>query len=221
MFLFYIAVALPGSILFEQATSAEGIPAKLAGIAQNVPQVHLAVLLSLLPPFISWTLAVTLYAITRHQDPDLALLALSCRFGEGVINVTYTFAMLGMLWLATGAAAPAPDTAATQALAALLLKVRGWAYLVGATVFAVGSTLFSYLFLRARSIPIWLAWLGIVGSVLLVVGLPLELLRFVKGPVTMYMWGPLAVFEVVLGLWLLIKGVAPPSARRRLSTNED
>jgi len=30
-------------------------------------------------------LAVTLYALTREQDPDLALIALCCRAGEGVM----------------------------------------------------------------------------------------------------------------------------------------
>ncbi len=84
----------------------------------------------------------------------------------------------------------------------------------GATVFAVGSTLFSYLFLRARSIPVWLAWLGIFSSVLLVVGLPSQLVGLVKGPVVdYYMWIPMFVFEVTLALWLLIKGVAAPPSR--------
>jgi hypothetical protein len=42
-----------------------------------------------------------------------------------------------------------------------------------ATFFVVGSTLFSWLLLRGRMIPIPLAWLGVVASVLLVVCLPL------------------------------------------------
>ena len=209
MFLFYIAIGMPSTILFEQATSAEGIPAKLAGIAQHAPQVRLAVVLSLLAIVVAWALAVALYAITRDQDPDLALLALSCRVGEGVIGAMLTLAMLGLLWLATaGATATAPDAAAAHAIGALLLKARGWCYIVAATVFAVGSTLFSYLFLRARSIPVPLAWLGILASVLLVVGLPPQLVGFIEGPVALYMWMPMLVFEVALGLWLLIKGVA-------------
>ena len=118
----------------------------------------------------------------------------------------------------------APDDAAGHTLGALLLKTKGWCYIIGATCFAVGSTLFSYLFLRARSIPVPLAWLGILASVLLVVGLPPQLVGLVKGPVAFYMWMPMLVFEVVLALWLLIKGVAilptrqpPPLRSERLS----
>ena len=72
----------------------------------------------------------------------------------------------------------------------------------------MGSTLFSYLFLRARSIPVSLAWLGVFASVLLVVAVPLQLAGFLRGPVTSFIWIPMLAFEVTLALWLLIKGVA-------------
>jgi hypothetical protein len=71
--------------------------------------------------------------------------------------------------------------------------------------------------LRGRMIPIPLAWLGVVASVLLVVGLPLQLAGFLGGPVTSLLWLPMAVFEVPLALWLLIKGVATPSIGLRPS----
>jgi hypothetical protein len=82
-----------------------------------------------------------------------------------------------------------------------------------AIFFAMGSTLFSYLFLRGRTIPVPLAWLGVVASVLLVVGLPLQLAGFLSGPVTSYLWIPMAAFEVPLSFWLLIKGVRTQTTR--------
>ena len=60
-------------------------------------------------------------------------------------------------------------------------------------------------------IPIVLAWLGVVASVLLVVGLPLQLAGFLRGPVTSLMWLPMLAFEVPLALWLLVRGVAMPA----------
>jgi hypothetical protein len=76
-----------------------------------------------------------------------------------------------------------------------------------ATCFAVGSTVFSWLFLRGRMIPVSLAWLGVVASVLLVVCLPLQIAGFLGGPITQLMWLPMLAFEVPLGLWLIVKGV--------------
>jgi Domain of unknown function (DUF4386) len=77
-----------------------------------------------------------------------------------------------------------------------------------ATFFAVGSALFSYLLSRGRMIPIPLAWLGVIASVLLVVCLPLQLAGFLRGPIASFMWLPMLAVEVPLALWLLIKGVA-------------
>jgi hypothetical protein len=215
MFLFYIATAFPQGVLFSRASSGEGIAAKLASIAQHAPLMRWSVVLSLISFVDAVVLGVALYGLTRDEDQELAVLALSCRVGEGVLSA-FPVASLGLLWLATGAAgATAPDSEAAKALGALLLKVGAWKTLTGATCFAVGSTLFSYLFLRARTIPVGLAWVGLVGSVLLVVGLPLQLAGFVRGPVTDFMWIPVAVFEVVLAFWLLIKGVAPQVAALR------
>ncbi|MBI4501026.1 MAG: DUF4386 family protein [Gemmatimonadetes bacterium] len=117
---------------------------------------------------------------------------------------------VGLLWLATErGGADAPDPAAAYALGALLLKGAGWKTIVGATFFAVGSTLFSWLLLRGRMIPVALAWLGVLASILLVVGLPLQLAGVLGGSATQLMWLPMAAFEIPLALWLLIKGVAP------------
>ena len=210
-YLFYIAVAFPSMVLFNRATRGEGIGAQLAGLARHAADVHLAVVLSLAGCFSALVLAVTLYAITREQDPDLALLALTCRVAEGVTGAVSISGTLGLLWLATTTGADAPDPAATQALGAFLLRESP---LDGAIFFAVGSTLFSWLLLRGRMIPVALAWLGVVASFLVVVGLPLQLAGVVHGPITRLMWLPMAAFEIPLGLWLLIKGVRTPATAR-------
>jgi hypothetical protein len=209
-FLFYIAVAFPSMVLLERATSGEGIAAKFASIAQHAADVRVAVVLSLLGCFSALVLAVTLYAITREVDADLAMLALTCRVAEGVISGVSILETLGLLWLATATGANAPDPGAAHALGAYLLRAD---MAVTATFFAVGSTLFSYLFLRGRMIPVALAWLGVLASLLLVVGLPLQIAGVLRGSITQLMYLPMLAFEVPLGLWLLIKGVAAPTTR--------
>jgi hypothetical protein len=209
-FLFYIAVAFPSMVLLNRATSGEGIAAKLASIAQHAADVRVAVVLSLLGCFSALVLAVTLYAITRAVDADLAMLALTCRVTEGVISGVSIPETLRLLWLATATGANAPDTGAAHALGSYLLMGD---MAVTATFFAVGSTLFSWLLLRGRMIPVPLAWLGVLASVLLVVGLPLQIAGVLRGSVTQLMYLPMLAFEIPLGLWLLIKGVATPATR--------
>jgi Domain of unknown function (DUF4386) len=129
---------------------------------------------------------------------------------EGVIGAISLEGERGRLWLATVAGTDSPDPAAARALGAVLLKLPSWSMPIGATFFAVGSTLFAYLLLRGRMVPLALAWLGFLASILLVVGLPLELAGVLRGPISQLMWLPMLAFEVPLGLWLLIKGIAMP-----------
>lgn len=210
VFLIYIATGITSMVLSGRATiGAEGTAAKLASIAEHAWILRLDIVLTLLQGAYALVLAVTLYSLTRDQDHDLAMMALCCRVTEGVIAAISPIRALGLLSIATASAAvPAPDAAAAQALGALLLKTGGWTGMIAATCFAVGSTLYCYLFLRARSIPVPLAWLGVLASSLLVIVLPLQLAGFIGGPVTTYIGLPILVFELTLGLWLLIKGVA-------------
>jgi hypothetical protein len=138
---------------------------------------HATDVLSVLTSFSALVLGVTLYAITREQDPDLAMLGLICRVVEGIPGE-------GMIY------------------------------------FAVGSTLFAWLLLRGRMIPVALAWLGVLAGVLLVVMLLLQRAGLFGGTVnwsssvTWLMSLPMLVFELAFSLWLLIKGVAAPVRRQ-------
>jgi len=215
MFLFYIATAFPDMLISQRAMTGADVAEKLRSIAQHVPLMRVSIVLTLISFVDAVVLAVALYGLTRDEDNELAVVALACRLTEGMINAIATLVPVGLLWLATQAgSATALDASAVNALAAFLMKAGGWLPNVGATCFAVGSTIFAYLFLRARSIPLWLAWVGVLGSALIAVGLPLQLVGLLGSPVTDLMWIPIAVFEVVLGFWLLIKGVATPATQR-------
>ncbi|HET6948323.1 MAG TPA: DUF4386 domain-containing protein [bacterium] len=208
MFLVYIATGITSMVVFRQATGgAEGTAATLASLVEHAPLVRLTALLSLLTFFDAVVLGLALYGLTRDEDHDLALLALLCRVAEGVFGATGAVETLKLLSLATAAGA-APD-AATIALGGLLLDPRNLSVAVAGTCFAVGSTIFCWLFVRSRSIPVGLAWLGVAGSLLVLVALPLRMVGYLDGTAAFLLWTPIGVFEVTLALWLLIKGVKP------------
>jgi Domain of unknown function (DUF4386) len=208
-YLLYIAVAFPAMVLFDKATSGESTASQLATIAQHSTSLRVTILLGLVSCFCALMLAVTLYGITRDEDRELAMLAFACRVGEGLVAAV-PFTTMGLLWLATSTGPTAPDVPSANALAAYLLKVGTWETTTAALLFAVGSTLFSYLLLRGRMIPIALAWLGVLGSALPVVILPLQLAGFVTSSIIQLVWIPVALFEITLAFWLIIKGVAAP-----------
>jgi Domain of unknown function (DUF4386) len=134
-------------------------------------------ILTLATSFSALVLAVTLWAITRDQDRELAVAGMMCRVIEAVPGH-------------------------------------------GEIYFAVGSTIFSWLLLRGRTIPAALAWLGVMASLLLVMLLPLQIAGFFGGPrnwsspVTWAVWLPMLIFELTLAVWLITKGVAAPAPRQ-------
>jgi hypothetical protein len=184
------------------------IAAGVVGLAVPIP-LPLSVVLSLVMAFAALVLGVTLYAITRDEDRDVAMLAMICRVVEAVLGVVLLPLRLSLRSMA--AASATTDPAAMNALEALYRAARGLNTTLGATFFAVASLLFAWLLLRGRLIPSTLAWLGVVASALLVLCLPLQLGGVLAGPVLTYMWLPMLAFEVPLAFWLLVKGV--PAAR--------
>ena len=209
-YLLYIAVAYPSMLLSDRATSGAGMAARLANMALHATDVRIAAVLSLIGCFCALVLAVTLYAITREEDRDLAMLGLTCRVAEGVVGAASIPTTLGLLAVATATGTSAPDPAATGALGTFVLS-QTW--LIGAAFFAVGSTLFCWLLLRGRMVPVWLAALGVIASTLVVIGLPLQVVELLPVVVTKLMWMPMLVFELVVAVWLIVKGVATPEAR--------
>ena len=208
-FLAYIALGLLAMTLHGQAQEGDDIVAQLASIAEHSSQLKLAAVLDMLCAFAAIILGVTLFALTREVDSHLAMFGLACRVAEGIVAGVSVQASLGLVWLANAVGSGASNAESVNAIAAWLLGTE-WSYLVAATFFAAGSTAFSWLFVRGRLIPIALAWLGVIASALLVLGLLLQLGGFVPSAALWAVWIPMAVFEVVLAVLLIAKGVAIP-----------
>ncbi len=214
-YLLYIAVAFPSMLIEGRATRGDGLEAQLASVAQHVADLRLAAVLSLLGCMMAVVLAVTLYAVTRTEDEDVARLGLACRLAEGIVGAAGVQASSRLLWLATAAGGSAGDAAAAHTLGGFLLHSgEGWGMMIGGWFFAVGSTAFCWLLLRGRMIPVALAWLGVAASMLAVLVIPLQFLAVVPGPVAQLVWVPLAAFEIPGGIWLLLKGVPERSVAR-------
>ncbi len=208
-FLAYIVFGIIAMILHGRAVKGDDVVAQLASVNQHQSYLGIALVLDLLCAFAAIILGVTLYALTREQDAVMAMFGLVCRGAEGIVAGVSVQGSVGLRWVSKAATSNASNTEATTAIGAYLLGVN-WSSLVAATFFAAGSTAFSWLFLRGRMIPVWMAWLGVISSALLVVALPLQLGGFLPGSAVQFLWIPMAAFEIPLAVWLLVKGAAPP-----------
>jgi hypothetical protein len=155
-----------------------------------------------------------LYVVVRPIDRNLALLAVFFRIAETAVLCVATVNSLVALRLLSGAdSLKTFETGQLQSLATLALSAQGFGMYVGFVLLGLGSTVFAYLLLKSGYVPRALAAWGIFSSLVLSV-VTLAILTFpALGRVLglTYM-GPMGVYEVGLGLWLLVKGLRAPVA---------
>lgn len=210
-FLLYILTGMASMYIMTRFTPAtDGAGAAVTALTNQEMPRRANAALTLLQAAYAVILAVTLYALTRDEDREIAMLGLCSRLTEGLIGAVSAVSGLALVQLANASkTATGADASFLYGVESLVREAGSASVLVAATCFAIGSTLFSYLFLRARTIPMSLAWVGVIASVLLVIALPLRMLGIADGGMTV--WMPMLVFEVWFALWLIFKGVAPPA----------
>lgn len=155
-------------------------------------------------------LVTSLYVVLERVNRRLALLAIFFRLIETTILIVATlndFYVLRLLGGASYLATVRPDVLA--ALARVSIGAHGSAYGVGLFLFGFGSSVFCYLWLRSGYIPrplaVWglaaSAWIGVCAFAFVVFP---ELQRVIT---IGYYGGPIFLFELTIGSWLLFKGV--------------
>ena len=158
-------------------------------------------------------LIVALYVVLKQVGRNLALLAAFWRLMENCILAVLTFTSFTALALLGGGNYLQPmDAQQSQGLMFTLLRVHSYGFQVGFLFLGLGSALFSYLWLKSRYIPRWLAVLGLFASlVMAVVALGIIVWPGLYGVVTMAYMAPMGIYEIGLGLWLLVKGIRLPA----------
>jgi hypothetical protein len=158
-------------------------------------------------------LAIALYVVLRPFGRNVALLAAGLRLIDCAILSVNRLNDYAVLRLVSGASyLQAFDTKQLQALVRLFLSVEAAGFQIGFVFLGLGSTVFSYLWLRSRYIPRAIAGWGIFASmVLAVVTLAVMLFPRLGETIGLTYMAPMFFYEVGLGLWLLIRGLRLPT----------
>ena len=101
--------------------------------------------------------------------------------------------------------------------------MREHATLAAVFAFSLGAFMYYYLFFQSRLIPRWLSGWGIAATVLMLAACLLALFSgsYVTGYALLIL--PIAVQEMVLAVWLIVKGFNPSaiaSGAAKTETNE-
>ena len=153
-----------------------------------------------------------LYVVLKPINRNVALLAAFFRLVENSIVAVSTLSAFAVLALLSGGDyLRAFDANQLKALVyTIAVRVHGAGFNIGFVFLGLGSTVFAYLWLKSRYIPKALAALGIVSSlVLTIVTLAIMMFPRLEALGLSYTM-PLGIYEVGLGLWLLVRGIRVP-----------
>jgi hypothetical protein len=194
-----IATAFLGSLL-------KG-PAVLAAVALHQDRALAAALFQLLAAFTSAAIAVALYPVLRQHAAGMALGSVAFRLIEGVF---YALSAAGTLILVS-LSGQLVAGASAHASANLVRDLRDSAGTVGVLAFCTGATLYYLIFYRSRLIPRWLSVWGLAGTVLCLTGGLLVLFQSIAvlSSTQVVLSVPIGVQEMVLAVWLIVKGFSP------------
>lgn len=153
-------------------------------------------------------LALALYEVLRSVDRSLALLGLLFRSAEGIVGAATVLLSLVALQVLGPEAGSAIEPARRYAMAGALLDARAAGMDIVLVLVGIGGAVYCYLFYRSRYIPRWLAAWGVVTYLSMIVLATISLL-FPDHPgwLEAVFYGPGTLFEVLIGLWLALRGI--------------
>lgn len=176
----------------------------LARIAADPARLTLGTFFILVMGFSLTAMTVFLYPLFRKDSEPLALGMLIFRGPlEGTMYIVAATAWLVFGALSKEFAVTGTDPATLQALTNVVLQVSDKTGSINTFIFIIGATCLYTSFYRTELIPRWLSVWGLVGAVIY---LAVDLLKFFGVNPGDILYMPLAVQEMVMGLWLVIAG---------------
>jgi Domain of unknown function (DUF4386) len=166
--------------------------------------------------------AVVLYPVVKRVSEILALGFVAARVVESAFIAVGLLSVLTLVTLRQEAAAVGADAGSLVAVGASLVAIHDWTFLLGpGFVVGVGNGLIlGYLMYKSALVPRGMAILGLIaGPVLLARFVGILFGVFEPGSVLGgLMVVPEFLWELSLGIWLIVKGFNP-SALASLSTS--
>ncbi len=191
-----LSLILTGSILTG--------PDFLTRVSASANQVILGALFVSIMGFALAMIPVVIFPVFRKYNETLALGYVV--FRGALETVTYIATAACMLLLVPVSqqylTAALPDASSNRVLGTLLLEAHDQMTLITGIVFSLGALMFYFIFYQSVLVPRWLSGWGLIGAVLY---LAAGLLGILGSPMGLLM-APLALQEVALAIWLIVKG---------------
>lgn len=180
----------------------------LGAIVDNVSLVRLSAFLNTVMACAVIAIAVALYPVLKRSHETLAIGYLAARTFEGIV-----LAIGGLIWLALipvgveFAESGSPDAAQLKTLGDTLVTLSISTFTLGAEIiFGVTALILNVILVRSNLVPKIISIWGFVGGALLLTLGIMKTLGMSVDAVEIAFTAPIALNEMVLALWLIIKG---------------
>jgi hypothetical protein len=194
-------------------------PDYLMKVSADENQIIIGALLVLIMGFALAMVPVVLFPIFKKHNEALALGSVVFRGAlEAGAYIAIVISWLLLLTLSQEyVKAGAPDASYFQTLGTLLLEAADSIGQILSIVFSLGALMIYYLFYQSKLIPRWLSVWGLIGAILYLAAPLLGMF----GSELEILFAPLALQEMVLAVWLIVKGfnssaIASGSAKETL-----
>jgi len=184
--------------------AAEGALMNIAAYEANIA---LGALCVLIMGFALAMIPALMFTVLRHYNEPLALGYVV--FRSGIEAITYMGIAASWLTLIP-LSHVLTDTSTVQAFGTLLLDTQGISSILG-LAFCTGALMFYVVLFQTRLVPRWLSGWGLLGILLCLIGNFLGWFAVVShtSDVVTLLELPLALQEMVLAIWLIVKGFNP------------
>ena len=196
---------LSGSLLSAIVGTGD-ISSVLIRVADNVTQMRVSTMAELVTSIGIVILAVLLYLVLQRQNRIIAFIALGLWLAEAIILAVSKIGAFALIPLSLEfVAVGAPEASHFQTLGALLYNgVDRTGNDIHMLFYGVGGILWFYLFYRSKFMPRILSLRGMVAETIALIGMIFLLCGI---DVNILFFAQIAALELVVGLWLLIKGI--------------
>ena len=179
-------------------------PDYLIKFAENQNQILISSLCVLIMGISLAMMSVMLFPILKKYNEALALGAVVFRGAlEAILYIAIVICWLLLLTVSQEyVMAGAPADSQFQTLGTLLLKAVDQTGSILDIVFSLGALMIYYLFYRSKLIPGWLSVWGLLGAVLYLASGLFTMFGLDFG----FLEAPLALQEMVLAVWLIVRG---------------
>jgi hypothetical protein len=199
LFLLTIALFIVGNMIMKNPLhDTQNFANTFQLVKENTAQYRVGNFLALMGVTAQFALMITLYQILKAANPFFALLALGWRIGEQVILTVGIIASFLILGLSQSATLPGNEIAEYlgQILVSIPLHVEDIAFMF----LGIASVFNNWLFYKSKTIPTWLALLGLIGAALYALGSALPMLGLSVAFKNLTL--PLLLFEILIGFYL-------------------